>query len=346
MSDLTVMTTDAAGMLDLVESNALEHLVSPAAKQHIERLARTIPIGVHTACYECFLSESAERVDLAVCVFPSFASDPKAGAALDAALETYAGDADWRKTLAFLSEWARPESPLRPRIPFVWLAFDYANELPALAAPCVGLCVDRSFLVTAGREPTPADLPDLDHLANTCARYFFDQPLSEAARDRLCSCLSTLTVVPKHFSYMLGRSSRPFKLDVRLDVEHVARLLRGIGWPGDAAAVTASIRQFMPWPGQVQLNLTLDPVPTQPLEVEFMTGACSASEGARDTFLDRLVKLGLCASSKAETLRRLRAQPLTAGGRRARAFYFKVRFDEATAIEAKAYLGVIARTPA
>jgi len=169
--------------------------------------------------------------------------------------------------------------------------------------------------------------------------------LPPSLRDRVGECLLTKQVVPKHFSFMLGRSPATFKLDLQLPVDQVADLLRGVGWAGSPERIQERIRALMTWSGAIQLNLVLHPRVVGPLEVEFLTIPDAASMGARLAFLDGLVAQGLVSPAKAAVLRSLSHAP-TLGGPGAACvagWYVKVRLDGDAPVEAKTYLGLMPR---
>jgi hypothetical protein len=331
-------------ILASIPNEDLAPLVSERSRRQIGRLVADLRLAVQTACYECRLSQSDDRVDLAACLFPD-ASEAAAGYA--ALRRKHEANPDWTRTLELLEAWSAPGSSLRGRIPFIWIAFDLDRELATLPSPCVGLCIDPAFFER--RLGTGADGPnsaDLELLADSFSRFFSGVALTSATKALLQNCLRAAGgVEPKHLSYMLGRPSAPFKLDVRLPVERVGQYLQEIGWPAPAQRVEQSIRQLMPWSGNVQLNLVLQPELSQPLEVEFMTLASEVSTADRASLLGSLVAAKLCSPEKAAVLLKLHEQAIgyADGQPIARGWYVKVRFIDGIASEAKAYVGLMPR---
>ena len=193
------------------------------------------------------------------------------------------------------------------RVPFVWAAFDLDAATSELPVPCLGLCVDADFFARRFGAHLPA--PDPAHvlaLADDSFQRLLGTPLPPILRDRVAACLFTKQVVPKHFSFMLGRSPATFKLDVQLPVDQVADLLRGVGWAGFPERIQERIRGLMTWSGSIQLNLVLHPQVVGPLEVEFLTvpdaEQCCGSAG-----LFTLVQPAMSRAVLAPKLERLRA---------------------------------------
>jgi len=340
-------------VLGSVPQADLAPLVSEGGRRQIARLARDLGIAVQTACYECRLSPTDDRVDLAVCLFPpessarAGVSDNGQSAGLSALRGTFANNPDWTRTLELIEAWSAPGSSLPSRIPFIWIAFDIDRELSRLPSPCVGLCIDPAFFERrlGSSHQAGEDIAALETLADSFSRFFGGVGLTETTKALFRSCLAEPGLEAKHFSYMLGRASTPFKLDVRLDVDRVAAYLRRIGWPGPAEKVADSVRELAPSSGKVQLNLVLQPQLTQPLEVELFTMTSEAPPVERKHFLETLVAKGLCSRGKADVLWRLLEDPIgdAEGQAVARGWYVKVRFIDDRPSEAKAYVGLMPR---
>jgi hypothetical protein len=339
-------------ILESIPNQDLAPLIRDTSRLQIERLIQDFGLPVQTACYECRLGANDDRVDLAACLFPDAPDGPSSYAAIR---RKYADNPDWTRTLDLLEAWSTPGSPLRARIPFIWIAFDLDRELAQLPSPCIGLCVDAGFFerrlhAGSARDGDPAaegpTSADLELLADSFSRYFSGVALAPTTKALLHKCLrATGGVEPKHLSYMLGRPAAPFKLDVRLPLDRVGQYLHEIGWPAPALNVAKSIERLMPWSGHVQLNLVLQPRLSQPLEVEFMTLATEASTDSRSSLLNSLVAANLCSPEKAAVLLNLHERPVgyVNGQPIARGWYVKVRFMDDVATEAKAYLGLMPR---
>lgn len=329
----------ARALFGSVSPGELSPLVTSSTQEQFLRLVRDLELPVQTACYECRLSGEDHRVDLALCVFPGFMQS-----ALASLRRAHGKDPAWGRALGFLRDWSTPELLLQ--IPFVWLAFDLDHTQATLPTPCLGLCVDRNFFARRlGQDFPPASSDELVCLANDSFQRFQGTGLPTSLTERLFRSVNR-SIEPKHLSFMLGRSPATFKLDVRLPAANVEDFLTRLGWPSSPARIQKKILEFMPWPGHVQLNLVLHPELRGPLEVEFMTIPSEVSPEQRYSFLTRLEELELCDGEKAEILRRSWARPLrtTLGGLRvARSWYVKIRFEEDLPVEAKAYLGLIAR---
>lgn len=331
-------------LLASIPDEDLTPLVSERARLQIGRLVRDFGVPVQTACYECRLAGADDRVDLAACLFP----EGSAAAAGYAELRRrHADSPDWTRTVDLLEAWSAPGSSLRSRIPFIWIAFDLDRELAGLPSPCIGLCIDPSFFARRlGADAAGPTSADLEQLADSFSRFFSGVALTAATKALFQTCLRAAGgVEPKHLSYMLGRPAAPLKLDVRLPVDRVGEYLHEIGWPAPARSVEQGIRRLMPWSGNVQLNLVLQPHLTQPLEVEFMTLATEVTAAARASLLDSLVAAKLCSPEKARVLSNLHDRSLgyTNGQPVARGWYVKVRFVDGVASEAKAYVGLMPR---
>jgi hypothetical protein len=331
-------------VLSDVTPEELEPLVPRAVRERIVALSAGFPVGAQTVCYECRLSERDARVDLALCLFPSL--DGSADRVIEELLPLHGGSPEWTRALEFVRSWSDPGSSLLPRVPFVWVAFDLDRDLPALPAPCLGLCVDPSFFARRMGAPDQpwADAQGLEVLADECFRRFHDEALPGQARELMRQCLLSPGVGARHFSFMLGRTPATFKLDVQLPVTGVGALLERIGWPGPSEALERNIGALVPSGGLVQLNLVLHPKLVSPLEVELLTVPAEVTPGRREVLLDQLIAAGLCSLDKALVLRKLVERPAleTAGGAViGRSWYVKVRFEGASPVEAKAYLGLM-----
>jgi len=330
----------AGDLLAACDVHELAPLVDRSTRERILQLVGAFTLPVQTACYECRLGSGDSRVDLALCVFPGLGTSALAQLRRD-----YDHDPAWRRSLAFLQEWTTSQAFLQ--VPFVWVAFDLEELQASLPPPCLGLCVDASFFERRlGLSPsTQATTADLLRLAERYFERLHDQTMPEDAVARLERCLDQGVEV-KHYSYMLGRQPPTFKVDVRLPVGRVADYLGKVGFPGHPERIQQRIRQFMPWEGHVQLNLVLHPELRGPLEVEFMTLASEVSETHRSGFLAHLVEQQLCDPEKAAVLTRSTRNcrgNLPNGQRYERGWYVKVRFEDDQPVEAKAYVGLLAR---
>lgn len=338
-------------VLSSAQGLPLAPLVGVEAQKNILELGRGLALPVQTACYECRLAEHDDRVDLALCILPPYADPKRFAKALAELIESHRGHREWERTASFLEKWASQAPGYRPEFPFVWLAFDLEEHLRALPVPCPAPCVDPDFFARRlGATLAPRSASELETMADTCHQAFVERPLSGDVRDRFLRCLSVpgVNVQAKHFSFMLSRRPNTFKLDVQLPVDQIAQYLHGIGWPGPAREIEARIRHYMPWPGNVQLNLVLSPNLTGPLEVEFLSGGQDITPSERFGFLRRLVETSLCSPEKAGVLRdtwerRLLPASDTCENAIAVNWYVKIRFQEDVATEAKAYVGLMPR---
>lgn len=325
----------------------LDPLVDEERRSQILAIADQFPVPVQTACYECRLSATDPRVDLALCVFvvPGLA-DAAEGAC--GRLESL--DPRWNGVARFVREWSRPRDLVSAQIPFVWFAFDLPSGVAAVPIPCLGLCVDPGFLARRLGLDVPADEAAAGRVNDTAQwsyRLLHGEPMPQRVRDLLQQCL--VGVEAKHLSLMVGRSPPTFKLDVRLLAADVGDYLRRIGWPEAPDDIQRQVSALVPWGGHVQLNLVLHPEMAPPLEVEFLTTPGEASRANRAAFLRALVGAELCGAAKAQVLASCLAQTLILGGpdqpesALGRSWYVKVRFQRGRATEAKAYLGLMPR---
>lgn len=329
----------------------LAPLVDLETQRWIAELTRDLPVPVQTVCYECRLRQGDRRVDLALCMLPPFAEQARFSALLDELASSHERDPHWLRTTQFLRSWAAEAPGYRPEFPFVWLAFDLERHMRALPAPCPAPCVDADFFARRlGAKLPPQPASALAVVARTCHEAFFGHAIPEEVERTFLRCLSVegVSVRAQHFSFMLSREPATFKLDVQLPVHQVRQFLTAVAWPGPAARIEAGIRSYMPWDGQVQLNLVLSPRLTPPLEVEFLSGGQQIATTDRLAFVERMVESGLCAPEKAGVLREIAEQRLLRAvdaceNDLALNWYVKIRFQEAAAAEAKAYLGLMPR---
>jgi hypothetical protein len=338
----------AADLFRTFGERELQPLVDESRRARILDLVDGITAPVQTACYEARLSDSDRQVDLALCLFSgsgSFGFERAAFRGSDPA------DVGWQRVLAFLAEWSGRVGTLAARVPFVWIAFDLPTDQGELPTPCLGICSDRDFFrrrlggsdAVNGREHSP---DRICALADDSHRLLLDEALPVRTKQLLLQCLSG-GIEAKHISFMLGRTPRTIKLDVRLPIDEVAGFLRKIGWSEVPEALQSRISSLMPGPGHVQLNLVLHPALRPPLEVEFLTTPGESDSEQRFAFLDRLVDEGLCGTAKARVLRSTWDRPLRPAGALglpvASSWYVKVRFMNGRPSEAKAYLGLMPR---
>lgn len=319
-------------------------LVPERARAKFAKAFSRFTVPVYTAGFECRLAARDERIDFGMCLFPSEAANT---ARFE--LPTRPEDEDvWARWWSVYLEWAGTPL-LQLEVPFLWVSLDTEHLESAIPLPGLGLSADPMFL---RHQLVPGNASDLgsEHVRRIVQRYgpALGQRLPPAATERIDRILSypDSVVAARQCSFMLGRSPATFKFDVRLEAAHLGSFLEWIDWPR-AEEHHAMFAELYPWETPIQLNLVLHPHTTGPLEVEMMT--TSTPNQQRAEFLERLQRRGLCSGEKARCLLDLMARGTSPATHNAEMFqigyawYAKVRFGQGGPIQAKAYVGMMAR---
>jgi hypothetical protein len=335
-------------LIDALTADELAPLVERERFEQIRSLTAQFPVRSQTVCYECRLADHDARTDVAVCVFPG--ADAEILGALAKLRREHENSAEWLRCIDFIERWLAFDDPRLRRAPFLCIAFDLEATC-VLPVPCLSVCIDPDFFARRlGIGPTTRVAPEeVELLTAHCHRLLHETELPAAVRARLRRYLDADYVEAKHVSLMLSRSPAAVKVDVRLPVDALTDYLtERLDWRDAARGIHACVRTLLPEQRHVQLNLPLHQERVHPLEVEFLAGPIEVEREARCEFLSRLVTAGLCTESKAAVLERATLAPLSYssdGTPVARAWYAKVRFAGETPVDAKAYIGVMPRTP-
>jgi hypothetical protein len=339
-----VRVPTAQDVWEALDPSTLSPLISADAFDRIRFLSARFQLPMRMACLECRLDAHEDKADFSVCLL-----NGNIGNRWKEPMAVPDGAA-WNRSINLLDVWSSGKLP--PAIPFIWYAFDMDGRSSSLPLPCISVCVDPVFFARrlgGVRYPgaSPLSPQELRRMMELCHQQLHEVPLAPETGEWLEACVSALEGVghANHFSFMLSRSPATVKFDVRLRKAAAVPFLRKIGWQGAVAGLQEGIEGFMPWDGQIQLNLVLGPRKSRPLEAEFLTMPGEAGKTERTVFLKRMVSAGLCSPGKADVLaeidRRLRVDAVgkDRGFSIHRGWYAKILFQEDCPVEAKAYVG-------
>jgi hypothetical protein len=337
--------------LTLIRPYVPNRLIPSPALAHVQTVAEGLPDDAFRAHYfECRLGAAASQVDFSTCIL---ARDGGRERLLDHNLACQANDSrtdhGWRGINAFVRDWADPHGLLYRRLPLVWLEFDAVNEpLPDLPLPGVNLCVEPTYLERrpCTQEHAVANRPDLLSI-EFALEGLLGQPLSDVVQENLRNAFTHLPGGGQIFylSAMLPREPATVKVNGIIPTDQLLPYLAAIGWRGSTDEVQHLLETFCPAPAWVRFDLTVGPVLSPRLGIEFFSKGLPQSTAMRHRLLDQLVTMGICTDDKRGALltwagcsrERYSGQPRPMG--LYRSWYIKVVYNTGCPLEAKAYLG-------
>jgi hypothetical protein len=283
-------------------------LISPSAFSDIDSVARLLPatLAYNTFCFECRLGEELPRADFLVLATAYCGRDSLAGlhpsSALPAHLMT---DMVWRRVRDFAVRWADPSSPLYDAVDNVWLEFDVDGPFPEVPVPSVffGLQEKGQADATGATDEQNGSR----ETAGKAIRLLAGGEPRPRMVETLSRCFRALSPDEHVFQVglMLSRGAEAVRLCIRLrSVERVVEYLAEVGWTGGEAVLDDVLGQLARSVDIVSLNIDVGETigPKIGLECFFDGNRQPKREPRWGTFLDALVRSGLCTADKREAL--------------------------------------------
>lgn len=213
-------------------------LVPPADWGRLLDAAELAPADASSWCVEV---HPGHRSDLLV----SYTHSPPSRVALARALAAQRAPG-WAPVRAIAALWADPSAALHGAAHLLWLEMDLAPT-GGVPAPCIFLGLHRHPAAHPpgaddGRLPSPGVLEVLDEVW----RAGLDARPPEDLRRALQQLLLRLNALPEagrlnHLGLMWPRSTSSLRLAMEVHPGALDDCLEAIGWPGDRAALAASI---------------------------------------------------------------------------------------------------------
>jgi hypothetical protein len=301
--------------ITLIEGRLHRDLIDPAALDRIKTLARRWPALFSSYYLECRLEEGEARVDFLASIVdmarPDTAPSDLARAAAELA-PLGEGDPAWARVVRFARAWAAPASPLRARIPLLWLEFDDVNGASGAAlSPCLHACIDHAYMRLGGKA---AGIDDGEGARGQMLDAVFEALLERSLPPAIASALGRCAerALPQgrilHASAMLSRSPAAIKLYGCLPAEGLWSYLQAIGWPGRADELRRLLDEFSSpstSDDTIYFDLAIEERLTPYLGVVFSQPQLRAAQNRdprREALLGLLARAGLCASHKRDAL--------------------------------------------
>jgi len=283
-------------------------LISPPAFSDIDSVARLLPatLAYNTFGFECRLGEELPRADFLVLATASCGRDSLASlhptSALPARLMT---DTVWRRVRDFAVRWADPSSPLYRAVDNVWLEFDVDGPVPDVPVPSVFFGLQTNSQADATGATDEPNRPR--ETAGKAIRLLAGGEPPLRMVETLSRCFRALSPEERVFQVglMLSRNAEAVRLCIRLrSVERIFEYLAEVGWPGSEVDLRDVLGPSARSVERVSLNIdvgeTVDP--KIGLECYFDGNRQPKREPRWDTFLDSLVRSGLCTADKRDAL--------------------------------------------
>lgn len=296
--------------LRTVAASVSPTLISPSAFSNMEAVARLVPeaLAGNTFGFECRMGEDRPQADFAMLATASSGRDSLAGtnptSTLSPGLLT---DPIWQRVQDVATHWADPASGLSGAVDGVWLEFDLEGPPPEIPRPSVFL-----GLAPYGQgddAATGAYEPNVDgylKIVATMMRLLSGRDLPPPMSDTLSGCFRALSRYEYVYQVgmMVARRAEAVRLCIRLrSTERTAEYLAQVGWPGSERDLRA-ILELARLVDYTWLDIDVDQTihPKIALECYFERHKQPRSEPRWGTFLDALVRDGLCTARKRDAL--------------------------------------------
>lgn len=337
--------------LQFIEPYLACQLVPPIALRHARTIANLLPEAMSAHYFECRLAARATHVDFATCAMAA-----KGGREMlvqqnmaDDWTHLLSAHPGWGRIYKFFESWADSASPLYETVPLVWLGFDQINAIPHVPLPCLSICLDPDHLErdTLSQPSLCFDNEIYLQLIETILEDVFEGPISPQTRQHLMACFDFLPSGGRisYLSVMLSRQPVTLKVNGVVPTDQLLAYLTDIGWTGSPVAIDQLLTTFGLAMDTIRFDLTVGPLMSARLGLEFFTRGSTQTEAQRRRFLGQLVDERLCVPEKCDAL-------LTWSGfssevyshqswptRLTRSWYVKIVYQPNQPLEAKGYLG-------
>jgi len=309
MIDAASTDNSFAEFLRPVAAGVPPALISPAAFADMEAIVRFLPetLANNTFGFECRMGEELPRADFSVLATTSSGRDSLAR--LDVASTSSTSlmtDRIWKRVNDFAVQWAEPSSSLYRTVANVWLEFDLDGPTLEIPRPSVFLGLppyDRDNTQDRAYEP---NVDGYRTTVVTATRLLTGRDLPTRVLETLSDCFRALLQHEYVFQVglMLARDAEAVRMCIRLDsAERAIEYLGQVGWPGsdgDLRGVLELTRSVdYTW---LDIDVAETVHPKIGLECYFDRHKQPNREPRWGTFLDSLVRAGLCTPSKRDAL--------------------------------------------
>lgn len=285
--------------LALVKPYVSCQLIDAESWLHIQAITRYLPNQITNFFgFECRLGIEAAKAD-----FLLYIGAAEVGQKILAGESTFPDsllqEPVWSQIRNFVTCWQNEDSPLHSHVNNIWLEFDVDGKLDQIPIPS---CFFGSHTITASTLiPYPHEW--VNQIAIPLLRGY---ALSSTVEQKLFQCVNALPadVYVFQVGLMLARQSEMLRICLRgISPEQIIEYLSQIGWSGSIDNLKILLQELSTYTERIDLDLDVDEGGVAakiglecylPLQPKF--------EPRWISFLDYLVKIGLCLPQKQEAL--------------------------------------------
>lgn len=282
-----------ADSLNIILPELKTQIASPETQTRLQNIAKLLPPIIQGG-FECRLSQELIQVDLQQCIkikeyeLKIFAEHLATFTSSNKSLKLPA----WERIYNLCQACIDTNSCLYKGITDIWLEFDI-NESNSLIT---SIFISFNYDIT--------DLYQTLNVAETVLEILLDKPIAESLKINLSRCF--IAAAPgriSHLGVMLSRDLQVLRVNVsQLPLEEITPYLKNIGFPGAVYEIETLMSQLFNFVDRIRICLDVGETIYHKIGLECLLNQKSELESRCSTFLDYLVKQGLCTLEKRDAL--------------------------------------------
>jgi hypothetical protein len=286
--------------LTLVKPYVSSHLIDTESWDDIEAIANLLSSQITNFFgFECRLGTEAAKADFLLCIGAAEVGQ-KILTSESALPERLLKEPVWKQIRNFATCWQNQTSPLHSNVDNIWLEFDVDGHLNQAPIPS---CFFGSQTIHAESSTIP-----YPHtwVTQTAIQLLRGHSLSSAVEKQLFRCLEALPtgVYVFQVGLMLARQSDMVRICLRgISPGKIIDYLSEIGWSGSTDALKTLLQELSTYVERIDLDLDVsESGVAAKIGLECYLTLQPKYEPRWISFLDYLVKVGLCLPQKREAL--------------------------------------------
>jgi len=284
--------------LALVKPYVSSKLIDAESWCDIEAIARHLPSQITNFFgFECRLGTEAAKADFLLCIGAAEVGQ-KILASESALSDCLLREPIWSQIRNFVTCWQNKDSPLHSNVNNIWLEFDVDGKLDQTPIPS---CFFGSQTIHAASSVIP-----YPHtwVTQTAIQLLRGHVLSPALEEQLFRCVNALPtgVYVFQVGLMLARPSDLVRICLRgISPEQILDYLSQIGWSASTDTLKTLLQELSTYTDRIDLDLDVGETGVAAkIGLECYLALQPKFEPRWMSFLDYLVKIGLCLPQKRE----------------------------------------------
>jgi hypothetical protein len=286
--------------LTLIKPHVSSHLIDSASWIQIEAIANLLPSQITNFFgFECRLGTEAAQADFLLCI--GAAEVGQQVLTSDSVLpQRLLAEPVWGQIRDFTNAWQDRTSPIHTNVHNIWLEFDVDGNSDVTPIPS---CFFGAETIQATSSSLSASHPWMTQTAIPLLR---GHPLLPAVEQQLFRCLDTLPTGVQVFQVglMLARQSELVRICLRgISPTQIIEYLSQIGWSGAIDRLQTLLAAVSTQIDRIDLDLDIGAAGVAAkIGLECYLTLQPNYEPRWTSFLDYLVKIGLCLPQKQAAL--------------------------------------------